>query len=148
MKEISELNFPDDLRYTEDHEWAKQEGKEIRIGISDYAQDQLGDIVFVELPQVGDTFAKGAEFGTIESVKAVSEVYMPLGGQIVAINEALEDAPELVNNEPYTGGWMIVVNPSDTGEFDALMARDAYFNCIGISFPEITNNKSQISNIK
>ena len=130
MKEISELNFPDDLRYTEDHEWAKQEGKQIRIGISDYAQDQLGDIVFVELPQVGDTFAKGAEFGTIESVKAVSEVYMPLGGQIVAINEALEDAPELVNNEPYTGGWMIVVKPSDTGEFDALMARNAYLEML------------------
>ncbi|MCK4469075.1 MAG: glycine cleavage system protein GcvH [Desulfobacterales bacterium] len=130
MKEISELNFPDDLRYTEDHEWAKQEGEQITIGISDYAQDQLGDIVFVELPQVGDTFAKGAEFGTIESVKAVSEVYMPLGGQIVAINEALEDAPELVNNEPYDGGWMIVVNPSDTGEFDALMARDAYLEML------------------
>lgn len=130
MKEISELNFPDDLRYTEDHEWAKQEGKEIRIGISDYAQDQLGDIVFVELPQVGDTFAKGAEFGTIESVKAVSEVYMPLGGQIIAINEALEDAPELVNNEPYAGGWMIMVKPGDTGEFDALMARDAYLEML------------------
>ncbi len=130
MKEISELNFPDDLRYTEDHEWAKQEGKEIRIGISDYAQDQLGDIVFVELPQVGDTFAKGAEFGTIESVKAVSEVYMPIGGQIIAINEALEDAPELVNNEPCTGGWMIVVKPSDIGEFDALMARNAYLEML------------------
>ena len=130
MKEISELNFPDDLRYTEDHEWAKQEGEQIRIGISDYAQDQLGDIVFVELPQVGDTFAKGAEFGTIESVKAVSEVYMPLGGEIVAINEALEDAPELVNNEPYAGGWMIVVNPSDTGEFDALLDSDAYLEML------------------
>ncbi len=130
MKEISELNFPDDLRYTEDHEWAKQEGEQIRIGISDYAQDQLGDIVFVELPQVGDTFEKGAEFGTVESVKAVSELYMPVGGEIVAINEALEDAPELVNNEPYAGGWMIVVNPSDTGEFDALMARDAYLEML------------------
>lgn len=130
MKEINELNFPDDLRYTEDHEWAKQEGKEIRIGISDYAQDQLGDIVFVELPQVGDTFAKGAEFGTIESVKAVSEVYMPIGGEIVAINETLEDAPELVNNEPYAGGWVIVVNPDDTGEFDALMACDAYLEML------------------
>ena len=126
MKEISELNFPDDLRYTEDHEWAKQEGKQIRIGISDYAQDQLGDIVFVELPQVGDTFAKGAEFGTIESVKAVSEVYMPLGGEIVAINETLEDAPELVNNEPYARGWMIVLKPSDINEFDALLDHDAY----------------------
>ena len=134
MKEISELNFPDDLRYTEDHEWAKQEGEQIRIGISDYAQDQLGDIVFVELPQVGDTFAKGAEFGTIESVKAVSELYMPLGGEIVTINEVLEDAPELVNNEPYARGWMIVLKPSDINEFDALMARDAYIDCIGFPF--------------
>ena len=130
MKEISELNFPDDLRYTEDHEWAKQEGKEIRIGISDYAQDQLGDIVFVELPQVGDTFENGAEFGTVESVKAVSELYMPVGGEIVAINETLEDAPELVNNEPYAGGWMIVVNPGNTGEFDALLGHDAYLEML------------------
>jgi glycine cleavage system H protein len=130
MKEISELNFPDDLRYTEDHEWAKQEGEQIRIGISDYAQDQLGDIVFVELPQVGDTFAKGAEFGTIESVKAVSEVYMPLGGEIVAINETLEDAPELVNNEAYAGGWMIVVKPSDINEFKALLDHDAYIEML------------------
>ena len=130
MKEISELNFPDDLRYTEDHEWAKQEGEQIRIGISDYAQDQLGDIVFVELPQVGDTFAKGAEFGTIESVKAVSELYMPLGGEIVAINEILEHAPELVNNEPYARGWMIVLKPSDINEFDALLARDAYLEML------------------
>jgi len=130
MKEISELNFPDDLRYTEDHEWAKQEGKEIRIGISDYAQDQLGDIVFVELPQVGDTFEKGAEFGTVESVKAVSELYMPIGGEIVAINETLEDAPELVNNEAYAGGWMIVVKPSDINEFKALLDHDAYIEML------------------
>ena len=130
MKEISELNFPDDLRYTEDHEWAKQEGEQIRIGISDYARDQLGDIVFVELPQVGDTFEKGAEFGTVESVKAVSELYMPVGGEIVAINETLEDAPELVNNEPYARGWMIVLKPSDINEFDALLGRDAYLEML------------------
>ena len=130
MEEISELNFPDDLRYTEDHEWAKQEGEQFRIGISDYAQNQLGDIVFAELPQIGDTFAKGAEFGTIESVKAVSELYMPIGGEIIAINEALEDAPELVNNEPYAGGWMIVVKPSDIKEFKALLDHDAYIEML------------------
>ncbi|MEA3427613.1 MAG: glycine cleavage system protein GcvH [Thermodesulfobacteriota bacterium] len=130
MEKISELNFPDNLRYTEDHEWAKQEGEQFRIGISDYAQNQLGDIVFAELPQIGDTFAKGAEFGTIESVKAVSELYMPVGGEIVAINETLEDAPELVNNEPYAGGWMIVIKPSDINEFKALLDHDAYLEIL------------------
>jgi len=126
MKEISELNFPEELRYAEDHEWTKPQGDTVVVGISDYAQDQLGDIVFVELPQVGDTFAKGDEFGTVESVKAVSELYMPIGGEVVAVNTALEDAPELVNNEPYTGGWMVEVKSSDAGELDALMACDAY----------------------
>lgn len=130
MKELSELNFPEELRYAEDHEWTKPQGDTVVVGISDYAQDQLGDIVFVELPQVGDTFAKGDEFGTVESVKAVSELYMPMGGEIMAVNTALEDAPELVNNEPYTGGWMIEVKLSDAGELDALLARDAYLELL------------------
>jgi glycine cleavage system H protein len=130
MKEISELKFPEELRYAEDHEWAKAQGDTVIIGISDYAQDQLGDVVFVELPQVGDTFAKGDEFGTVESVKAVSELYMPVGGEIVAANTALEDAPELVNNEPYTGGWMVEVKVQNAGELDALMTRDAYLNLL------------------
>jgi glycine cleavage system H protein len=130
MKEISELNFPDDVRYAEDHEWARTQGETVAVGISDYAQDQLGDIVFVELPQVGDTFAKGDEFGTVESVKAVSELYMPISGEIVAVNTGLEDAPELVNNEPYGGGWMIEIKPQDTAELDAMMARDAYLDLL------------------
>ncbi len=130
MKELSELNFPEELRYAEDHEWTKPQGDTVVVGISDYAQDQLGDIVFVELPQVGDTFAKGDEFGTVESVKAVSELYMPMGGEIMAVNTALEDAPELVNNEPYAGGWMIEVKLSDAGELDALLARDAYLELL------------------
>jgi glycine cleavage system H protein len=130
MKEISELKFPEELRYAEDHEWAKAQGDTVVIGISDYAQDQLGDVVFVELPQVGDTFAKGDEFGTVESVKAVSELYMPVGGEIVAANTALEDAPELVNNEPYTGGWMVEVKVQNAGELDTLMTRDAYLNLL------------------
>jgi glycine cleavage system H protein len=125
-KEINDLNLPDDVRYTEDHEWAKQEADGIKVGITDYAQDQLGDIVFVELPEVGDTFDKGEQFGTLESVKAVSEMFMPISGEIVSINEALEDTPELVNNEPYGGGWMIVLNPGDAGDFDALMDNTAY----------------------
>lgn len=130
MKEISELAFPDDLRYTDDHEWAKQDGDTIKIGISDFAQDQLGDIVFVELPAVGDAFDKGGEFGTVESVKAVSELYMPMGGEIVAINEALEDTPESVNNAPYTDGWMIEIKPDNPDEYNALMDKAAYLDML------------------
>ncbi len=129
-KEISDLILPDDVRYTDDHEWSKQEGDAIKVGITDYAQDQLGDIVFVELPEVGDTFDKGEEFGTLESVKAVSELYMPIGGEIVAANETLADTPELVNSEPYTGAWMIAIKPSDSGEVDALMDKAAYLNIL------------------
>ncbi len=135
MKEIGELLLPEDVRYAEDHEWAKSVGEAIRIGISDYAQDQLGDIVFVELPQVGDVFAKGDEFGTVESVKAVSELYMPLGGKVTAVNSALEDAPEQVNGAPYTDGWMIEVEVSDPAEFDALMDKKTYLNMLKGSAP-------------
>jgi len=127
MKEISELNFAQDVRYTENHEWARQEGDLVKVGISDYAQDQLGDIVFVELPEVGSTFDKGEEFGTVESVKAVSEIYMPVGGEITAVNEDLEGQPELVNNDPYGGGWMIEIRPGDQGEINSLMDKGAYF---------------------
>ena len=130
MKDINELTFPDDVKYFEDHEWAKLENNEAVIGISDYAQDQLGDIVFVELPQVGETFEKGTEFGTVESVKAVSELYLPLGGEVLAVNESLEDSPELVNNEPYTGGWMIKIKPSNTAEAEQLMSREAYLEML------------------
>ena len=126
MKEISELNFPDDLKYAEDHVWARMENGEATIGICDYAQDQLGDVVFVELPQVGDTFEKGQEFGTVESVKAVSELFTPLSGEVTAVNGNLEDAPELVNNEPYAGGWMSRIKPANAADMDELMTKDAY----------------------
>ena len=126
MKEINELVLPEDVRYSEDHEWARSEGGQIRSGISDYAQDQLGDIVFVELPEVGESFEAGAEFGTVESVKAVSELYMPVGGEIVAVNTALEDAPEMVNNSPYEDGWMVDIKPSNSSEVDQLMDKNAY----------------------
>jgi len=126
MKEISELILPEDIRYTEDHEWARQEGDTVRVGISDYAQDQLGDIVFVELPAVGDSFNKGDEFGTVESVKTVSELYMPLSGEVVAINEELADHPEYVNTDPYGKGWMIEIKPSALDEWDSLLDKDAY----------------------
>jgi glycine cleavage system H protein len=130
MKEINELNFPDDIRYAESHEWAKPQGDTVKVGISDYAQDQLGDIVFVEMPEAGETFEKGAEFGTVESVKAVSELYMPVGGEVVAVNTSLEDSPEMVNNTPYTDGWMIEVKPDDPAQLDSLLTKDAYLKSL------------------
>ena len=125
MKDISLLNIPDDMRYAEDHEWAKLDGDNILIGINDYAQDQLGDIVFVELPQVGAAFKKGDEFSTVESVKAVVECYLPVSGKITAVNKTLEDAPELVNQDPYGDGWFVEVKPDDISEWDTLMTAEA-----------------------
>lgn len=130
MKEISELQFAEDVRYTDDHEWVRMDGDHAVIGISDYAQDQLGDIVFVELPAEGDSFAQKDEFGSVESVKAVSELYMPIGGEVVAINENLEENPDLVNSAPYTDGWLIKIKPSDTAEYEALMDKDAYLEML------------------
>ena len=130
MKEITELNFPEDVRYSESHEWVKATGNTAKLGITDYAQDQLGDIVFVELPDVGESFEKGAECGTVESVKAVSELYMPVSGEIVALNDALEDAPELVNNTPFSDGWMIEIKLDDSSQLDALMDKDAYLSTL------------------
>jgi glycine cleavage system H protein len=130
MKEISDLKFPEDVKYTKDHEWAKLDGDTVTIGLTDYAQDQLGEIVFVELPEVEDSFSQGDEFGSVESVKAVSEVYIPISGEIVGINEALEDAPELVNDDCYKEGWLIQVKPSDPGELDKLMDKAAYLEML------------------
>jgi len=126
MKEIEELFLPDDVQYTETHEWARGGDGSVTVGINDYAQDQLGDIVFVELPEVGNIFEKGEEFGTLESVKAVSEICMPVSGEITAINESLEEAPELVNQEPYNNGWIIKVKPDDPGEINTLMTSGEY----------------------
>ncbi len=130
MKELHELNLPEDIRYAKDHEWARQEGDTFTIGIDDYAQDQLGDIVYVELPEVGATFEQGDEFGTVESVKAVSELYMPLGGEVVAVNQELEDAPELVNSDPYGQGWMIRIKAGDPAQFEAMMDKNAYLEML------------------
>ena len=129
MKELNELHLPDDIRYTDEHEWARLSGDIARIGVSDYAQDQLGDIVFVELPAVGDTIAKGEVFGTLESVKAVSELYLPLSGEVVAVNTALADAPELINQDPYAA-WIVEVRPTDTGEYDQLLSAAAYLDLL------------------
>jgi glycine cleavage system H protein len=130
MKEISKLVFADDVRYSKDHEWARLEGDTVVIGISDFAQDQLGDIVFVELPQVGDSFDKEQEFGTVESVKAVSELYAPVGGEIIGINADLEESPEKVNQDPYKSGWMIKLKPSDASQMDSLMDKNAYVDML------------------
>lgn len=126
MKELNELNFPDDVRYAESHEWARAQGGKVKVGITDYAQDQLGDIVFVELPEVGSTFDRGKEFGTVESVKAVSELYMPVAGEVVAVNPSLEESPEKVNNSPYGEGWMIEIKADNPSDLDDLMDNDAY----------------------
>jgi glycine cleavage system H protein len=130
MKELNEINLPNDLKYFEDHEWVEFKDDTLRIGISDYAQDQLGDIVYVDLPQVGDTFDKGEEFGTVESVKAVSELFMPLGGEVLEVNTDLEESPALVNEDPYKKGWMIAVKPGDLSEIEALMDSDAYLDML------------------
>jgi glycine cleavage system H protein len=113
-------------RYAESHEWARQDGAEIVVGITDYAQESLSDIVYVELPEVGDTLEQGDSFGVVESVKAASDVYVPVGGEVVAVNSELEDAPELVNQDPYGEGWLIRLAPADPSEFDDLMDGDAY----------------------
>ncbi len=122
------MDFPRDLHYSRDHEWLRVEagGKTATVGITDFAQSELGDIVYVELPGPGDTFGTGAEFGTVEAVKTVSELFMPVGGTVVAVNEGLEDAPESVNQDPYGAGWMIRIEMTDPGEVDALMDAAAY----------------------
>lgn len=129
MKELNELNLPANVRYTEDHEWAKIVGSTVRIGVSDYAQDQLGDIVYVEFPEVGDSFEKGEEFGSLESVKAVSELYLPISGEIVAVNEDLSDTPELINEDPYVN-WIVEIKPADKSEFEELMNAEQYLDML------------------
>ena len=130
MKELNELILPQDVRYTADHEWAKVQGEVVRVGVSDYAQDQLGDITFVELPEVGNSFEKGQEFGTLESVKAVADLYMPVGGEILSVNLELEKSPGLVNESPYGDGWMIEVRMNDPAQFDDLMTMPQYLEML------------------
>ncbi|MFO1445259.1 glycine cleavage system protein GcvH [Bacillus sp. Bva_UNVM-123] len=120
------MNTPKELRYSEEHEWVKTEGEQVRIGITDFAQSELGDIVFVELPEVGDEVTADEPFGSVESVKTVSELYSPVTGKVVAINEDLSDSPEFVNESPYEKAWMIVVELSDTSELDNLMTAEQY----------------------
>ena len=120
------MELPDDLRYTADDEWVRVDGDEATVGISDFAQDQLGDIVYVEVPEVGRTVARGDAFGIIESVKALSDLYSPLSGEVTARNDALIDAPELVNSSPYGDGWMMRLRLADAAELDDLLSADDY----------------------
>ncbi len=118
--------YPEDLMYTENHEWIRVEGDVATVGISDYAQNELGDIVFVELPEVDEDFGQGDAMGVVESVKAVSDIYMPVGGTIVEANEDVLDAPDLVNSDPYGEGWLVKVRFSDESEMDSLMNAEDY----------------------
>ncbi|ARF16634.1 glycine cleavage system protein GcvH [Sporosarcina ureae] len=120
------MSTPKDLRYSEEHEWVKEEDGKYRIGITHFAQSELGDIVFVELPQVGDLLKSDEPFGSVESVKTVSELYAPLTGKVVEVNENLEDSPELVNESPYEGAWMVVVEIDNKAELDELMTAEQY----------------------
>ncbi|CAM3353903.1 glycine cleavage system protein GcvH [Hydrogenibacillus schlegelii] len=125
------MEFPAELRYSREHEWVRVEGNRAYIGITDFAQDELGDIVYVELPEVGATVTAGEPFGTVESVKTVSELYAPVSGTVVEVNARLADEPELVNRAPYTDGWMIVVEMSRPEELAALLDAEAYRTHIG-----------------
>ena len=120
------MEFPDELKYTEEHEWVMVEGDLAIVGITDFAQDALGDIVFVELPEAGSTVMAGKAFGVVESVKAVSDIYAPVSGTVEEINEELPDAPEILNTSPYGDGWMIKIRMSAPAEVDALMDAPAY----------------------
>jgi len=120
------MEFPKDVRYTKQHEWARVEGNRIRIGITDYAQDALGDVVYVDTPEMGTEVKAGEPFGEVESTKSVSDVYSPVSGTVVDVNVQLGDTPALVNQDPYGEGWMIVVEPSDPSAVESLLDADAY----------------------
>ncbi len=120
------MEFPEELKYTEEHEWVLVEDDIVTVGITDFAQDALGDVVFVELPEVGTQVEAGKPFGVVESVKAVSDIYAPVTGEVVEVNEELPDTPELVNTSPYEDGWMVKIRLSDPAELDNLLEADAY----------------------
>ncbi len=125
------MKTTDNLLYTKEHEWADFKGDEVIIGITDYAQNQLGDVIFLEFPQVGDLINEGDVFGEVEAVKTVSELFSPLTGKVVAINETLEDSPDSVNSDPYGLGWLIKISPSKLEEKEALMSSEEYEKLIG-----------------
>lgn len=120
------MSVPNDLKYTSEHEWIRTEGDEIVVGVSEFAQGELGDVVFLEIETEGETLAKGEVFGTIEAVKTVSDLYMPVDGEVLVVNAALEDAPELINSDPFGAGWMIRIKMSDPAQLDELLSAEAY----------------------
>lgn len=125
------MNFPAELKYTKDHEWIRVEGNEAYVGITDYAQSELGEIVFVDIATEGETLKKEEVFGSIEAVKTVSDLFMPISGEVLEVNASLEDQPELVNGEPYGKGWLIKVSIADTAELDELLSAADYQKVIG-----------------
>ena len=125
------MSVPAELKYTAEHEWIRVEGDEIVVGVTEFAQGELGDVVFIEIETEGETLSKGDTFGTIEAVKTVSDLYMPVDGEVVKVNPALEDTPELVNSEPFEGGWMIRIKLGDPSQLDDLMTAEAYKALIG-----------------
>ena len=125
------MTVPENLKYTAEHEWVRVEGNEIVVGVTDFAQGELGDVVFIEIETEGEILSKGDTFGTIEAVKTVSDLYMPVDGEVVEVNAALEDTPELVNSEPFDGGWMIRVKISDPSQLDDLIPAGEYEKMIG-----------------
>lgn len=131
IKHVQKMNIPADLKYTKDHEWVKVEGDVATIGITDFAQRELGDIVYVEVETVGDNLSKEEVFGTVEAVKTVSDLFMPIGGEVLELNNEIETNPEIVNSDPYGKGWMIKVKISDASELDALMSSSDYQNLVG-----------------
>ncbi len=124
------MNIPENLKYTKDHEWIRVEGEEAYVGITDYAQGELGDIVFIEIETEGEELAKEEVFGTIEAVKTVSDMFMPVGGEVLEVNEKLEETPEVVNKDPYGDGWLIKIKLTDTSELDELLDASAYKNLL------------------
>lgn len=124
------MDFPDNLKYTKDHEWVRVDGDIAYVGVTDFAQQELGDIVYVEIETLGETLDQEEVFGTVEAVKTVSDLFMPVSGEIVEVNEALEDAPERVNEDPYGDGWMVKIKMSDTSELDDLMNAEAYSDTV------------------
>tara|TARA_Y100001970_G_scaffold224528_1_gene276780 strand:- start:31183 stop:31569 length:387 start_codon:yes stop_codon:yes gene_type:complete len=120
----------DDLKYSSEHEWVKVEGEHVSVGITDHAQDSLGEIVFVELPQVGDTLEKSSIFGAVESTKSVSDLYSPIAGTVLEVNSSIENEPDLINSSPYDKGWMIKITPSSSSDLDKLLSSEEYKNLI------------------
>lgn len=125
------MNVPDDLKYTREHEWIRVEGDNVVVGVTEFAQGELGDVVFIEIETEGETLSFGDTFGTIEAVKTVSDLYMPLDGKVIEFNQALEDTPELVNSQPFGDGWMIRIKMSDPTQLEELLSADEYRTLIG-----------------